>query len=134
MHSAISAPSTRISVLRFHIVAEQLHVRRIGDEPDHDFEAGCKVVSDSLTASFRRICDFRGTVHHPAQSPAGSTWVLRSSGAAAGDVMNLIIARAASDSFEPAINATLDGQGLFRNPGSAPTYSVPGAPTMMLVC
>src|ERR1700732_428479 len=67
------------------------------------------------------------------QSFAGSTWVLRSSGAASGDVMNLIIARAASGSFELATRATLDGHGTFRTPGSGPTYSVPGAPTMMLV-
>jgi hypothetical protein len=36
------------------------------------------------------------------QSFAGSRWVLRSSGAASGDVMNRIIARAASGSFELA--------------------------------
>jgi hypothetical protein len=52
---------------------------------------------------------------------AGSTWVLRSSGAASGEVMNLIIARAASGSFELATRATLDGHGTFREPGSGPT-------------
>ncbi len=34
------------------------------------------------------------------QGLAGSTWVLRSSGAASGEIMNLIISRAASCSFE----------------------------------
>ena len=56
-----------------------------------------------------------------SQGLAGSTWVLRSSGAASGEIMNLIIARAASCSFEAANTATLDGHGLFRKPGSGPT-------------
>src|SRR5580704_2841337 len=65
------------------------------------------------------------------QGLAGSTKVLRSRGAASGEIMNLIIARAASGSLEPVIRATLEGQGTFRKPGRGPTYSVPGAPTMM---
>src|SRR5262252_2742523 len=68
------------------------------------------------------------------QGFAGSTWVLRSSGAASGEIMNWIMAREASGSLDTLSNATLDGQGSLRNPGSGPTYSVPGAPTMMLVC
>src|SRR5262245_37065935 len=65
---------------------------------------------------------------------AGSTWVLRSKGAACGEIMNLIISRAASGSFDTVSNATLDGHGLLRDPGNGPTYCVPGTPTMMLVC
>ena len=56
-----------------------------------------------------------------SQGLAGSTRVLRSSGAASGEIMNLIIARAASGAFEAVNTATLDGHGLFRNPGSGPT-------------
>ena len=52
---------------------------------------------------------------------AGSTRVLRSSGAASGEIMNLIMARAASGSFEIFINATLDGHGLSMGPGGMPT-------------
>ena len=53
---------------------------------------------------------------------AGSTWVLRSSGAASGEIMNRIIARAASCFVERVNTATLDAHGLFRKPGSGPTY------------
>ena len=36
--------------------------------------------------------------------------------------------------FEADTKTTLDGQGMLRMPGRPPKYSVPGAPTMMLVC
>src|SRR5262245_6543653 len=68
------------------------------------------------------------------QGLAGSTCVLRSSGAASGEAMNLIMARAASGCFDVVNNPTLEGHGLFREPGNGPTYTVPGTPTMMLVC
>src|SRR6516165_11515360 len=70
-------------------------------------------------------------VAHCHQGFAGSTWVLRSSGAASGEIMNWIMAREASGSLDTFSNATLDGQGSLREPGSGPTYSVLGAPTMM---
>jgi hypothetical protein len=35
--------------------------------------------------------------------------------------MNAIIARAASGCFDEDSNATLDGHGMFRKPGSGPT-------------
>ena len=56
----------------------------------------------------------RSTVFVYLRRTAGSTCVLRNRGAAAGDAMNLIIARAASACFEAVSNATLDGHGLFR--------------------
>src|SRR5262245_66615574 len=71
---------------------------------------------------------------HRSQGLKGSTWVLRSSGAAFGEIINWIIARAASGSFDFVDRPTLDVHGLFRKPGNGPTYSVPGTPTMMLVC
>ena len=51
----------------------------------------------------------------------GSTWVRRNNGAASGETMNLIIARAASDSFEAVNKPTFDWQGLFKKPGNGPT-------------
>src|SRR6516165_8846005 len=71
------------------------------------------------------------TLRIAVQGFAGSTWVLRSSGAASGEIMNWIMAREASGSLDTFSNATLDGQGSWRKPGSGPTYSVLGAPTMM---
>jgi len=71
----------------------------------------------------------------PTRQPlAGSSYTLRRSGAAAGEIMNLIIACAASRSFETVSRPTLFGQGMFTDPGTGPTKSVPGAPTMMLLC
>src|ERR1700693_1135889 len=61
----------------------------------------------------RLFCVSHAICEQLAQSLAGSTWVLCKSGAASGVIMNLIIARAASGSFEPAIRATLEGQGTF---------------------
>jgi hypothetical protein len=89
--------------------------------PDADGEAGRKkpIQQDSLPTR---------------QSLAGSSCTLRRSGAAAGEIMNLIIACAASRSFETVSRPTLFGQGMFTDPGTGPTKSVPGAPTMMLVC
>jgi hypothetical protein len=46
---------------------------------------------------------------------------LRKSGAASGETMNRIMARAASGSLETFSSATLEGQGLLSEPGGAPT-------------
>src|SRR5262245_44009274 len=70
----------------------------------------------------------------PTHQLAGASCTLRKSGAAAGEIMNLIIACAASRSFETVSRPTLLGQGRFTYPGTGPTKSVPGAPTMMLLC
>ena len=67
----------------------------------------------------RLIITYRFLGHH--QLLAGSSWTLRRSGAASGETINLIIARAASCSFDTGSSATLFGQGLFRNPGTGPT-------------
>src|SRR5262245_60779120 len=65
----------------------------------------------------------------PTRQPlAGSSCTLRRSCAAAGEVINLIIACAASRSFETVSRPTLFGQGMFTYPGTGPTKSVPGAP------
>src|SRR5215813_9539055 len=63
----------------------------------------------------------------PTRQPlAGSSCTLRRSGAAVGEVINLIIACAASRSFETVSRPTLLGQGRFTYPGTGPTKSVPG--------
>ena len=41
--------------------------------------------------------------------------------------------RAASGALEDGSRAIVETQGLLRKPGSSPTYSVPGTPTMMLL-
>ena len=56
------------------------------------------------------------------------------SGAASGEIMNLIIARAASGSFELVATPTSDWHRLFTAAGSGPTKSTPGTPDMMLDC
>ena len=43
---------------------------------------------------------------------------MRTSGAASGEIMNVIIARAASGSLDTVVIARLDGHGLFRKPGT----------------
>jgi hypothetical protein len=43
------------------------------------------------------------------QCATGATLVLRTSGAASGEIKNMIIARAASGSLETLVIATLDG-------------------------
>lgn len=57
----------------------------------------------------------------PNQGLIGSTWVRRNNGAASGETMNLIIARAASGSLEAVNKPTFDWQGLFKEPGNGPT-------------
>src|SRR5438093_7705478 len=60
-------------------------------------------------------------VRHRSHGWKGSTWVLRTSGADSGEIINWIIARAASGSFEFVDRPTLDVHGLFRKPGNGPT-------------
>src|SRR5262245_7127668 len=77
---------------------------------------------------------YSGPTSPRAHQLAGASCTLRRSGAAAGEIMNLIIVCAASRSFETVSRPTLLGQGRFTYPGTGPTKSVPGAPTMMLLC
>ena len=96
---------------------------------------GSKVQKFKVKARGKGEAITRSYARSPRRQPlAGSSCTLRRSGAAAGDVMNLIIYCAASRSFETVSRPTLLGQGMLTDPGTGPTKSVPGAPTMMLLC